>query len=413
MRQVTNCRVCGSKRLEKYLDLGRLPLANGLLSSPQDECERFPLEVLLCLDCHLSQLSVVVDPKVLYSNYPYRSSVSETFRRHCYSMAEDIKREYVESKEKSGWFGYDIAQPTLIDVGANDGCLIQQFKRHGFLPIMAVEPDAETSKRIPKDAFIVNDLWSEKKLAPLQRLLNIPSANYITATNVFAHVDDLYDFLETSKMFMTMSSTLIIEVPYAYHMVINNEFDTVYHEHLSYFLVKPLDLLFKKAGMTLVDVKENSIHGGTIRLFVKMGNLPQHLSVNNLIDREGASGFYDIERYKQFAKSAEDIKKALLFQMDRLSGKPVVGFGASAKGCTLLNYCGIELKEIWDDTPTKQWKFLPGVNTPIVPIEYHRMVSAHTVIILAWNFAKEIVSKTNAAGYRGYWIKPIPQVEVL
>lgn len=409
MRQVTNCRVCGSSRLEKYLDLGRLPLANGLLQSPQDECERFPLEVLLCLDCHLSQLSVVVDPKVLYSNYPYRSSVSTTFRRHCYDMARVLKDDHDAKWRASGHHGYDIEQPTLIDIGANDGCLINQFKRHGFRPVFAVEPDQETSRGIPGDTLVLNNFWSFNSMAPMQRLMTLPGASHITATNVFAHVDDIKDFLETAKLFMQCGTTIIIEVPYAYHMVLNNEFDTIYHEHLSYFLVKPLDRLFTEAGMTLTDVTEHQIHGGTIRLFVKNGKLPQSKRVFDMVDREAMSGLHDVDRYKQFARSVEDIRDDLR----ALVKDDVVGFGASAKGCTLLNYCDIHLKEIWDDTPQKQGKYVPGVYTPIVPFNFDRMRQTKHILLLAWNFADEIMRKINACGYEGKWIRPVPYVEVM
>lgn len=406
-KKVTSCRVCGSSKLNKYIDLGNIPLANGLLSSPDQEFEKYPLQVLFCQDCYLSQLSIVVDPKVLYKNYPYRSSISTTFKRHCYLMAKRLKQMHLDKWKD--WEEFLVPQPRLIDIGANDGCLMHQFKRHGFKPILGVEPDRTLWDSIDKDIVMLDHYWCESSRMKDTRLLHM-KAHVVTATNVFAHVDNLDDFLQAVVNVLDDSGTFVVEVPYAYSMLSNNEFDTIYHEHLSYFLLHPMKILFEKNGLKIFDVEQYPIHGGTIRVYACKDNRPVNESVKDLLDFERANGMYNLDTYLSFAMRIQELKNQLL---RALHGKKFIGFGASAKGSTLLNYFNIRPEYIIDETPQKQGKWIPGINVPVVSYDWHKMQSVENILLVAWNFKDEIITKINASGYKGKWIVPIPTVKVI
>lgn len=401
---VTHCRICKSDKLTTYLDLGELPLANGLLTSKEQSYPRYPLEVMLCEVCHLSQLSLVVNPKILYSNYPYRSSTSRTFQRHCYDMGASLNRLYHANK----LVDFDTAQPTFIDIGANDGCLIRQFKRHGFKPILAVEPDEKMWDYIDKDVPKLNHFWCEKNT----HLLNM-KANFVIAQNVFAHVDDIRDFLRGANNVMYDWSILVIEIPSARSMVHHHEFDTIYHEHLSYFLLSSLIPLFASEGLDIFKVERFKIHGGTIRIYASREKYPHDGSVELEVETDKHCGMYELATYLAFAKKVVDTKDDLVGLLDRLKGSRILGFGASAKGSTLLNYCGITLPYIIDDTPSKQGKVMPGVMIEIHPYNFADIQTTDYILLLAWNFRDEIITNINASGYKGKWIVPIPEVEVV
>ena len=250
-KRVHLCRVCGSKRLRKYLDLGRQPLANQLSDIPV-KSKKYPLQVLFCQDCHLSQLSIVVNPDILYRKYLYHSSVSETFKKHCHEMAVGLRSLFPDSPA-----------PMAMDIASNDGCLLSQFKKLGF-DVMGIEPCQELALEAGRNGIpTINDFWNEPtaKKAPL--------CNVITATNVLAHVNDLPTFLRLVKSNLNPSTKgiFIAEFPYLPNLFEGNQFDTIYHEHLSYFLLSPLVQLFSSCGIPIFKVEKYPIHGGSIRIY--------------------------------------------------------------------------------------------------------------------------------------------------
>jgi len=405
-KEVTECRVCGNKQLVPYLDLGNLPLANNLIDIGE-KAKTYPLVVLFCPECFLSQLSIVVSPKVLYSDYPYRSSVSVTFKKHCYELCEKLNIMYYE-KDWGDLSDFDIPQPTLIDIGANDGCLMHQAKRHGIKPVFGVEPDTSLHKHVDKGIPMLDIFWSEATVDPINRLLGLPKADFITAMNVFAHCDDIYGFIRGVRTMLKEGGTFIIEVPHLPSMIENTEFDTIYHEHLSYFLLGTIDRALRNEGMKVYKAELINIHGGSIRIYASADNREVDISVDNIraMERE----YHKVEVYKRFADRVNDIRVKLL---ETLKGKEFIAYGASAKGCTLLNYCDIHPMCIIDDTPAKWGRFIPGVNVPIVDYQFELVCRIKYILLLAWNFKDEIITKNRNAGYKGKWIVPIPQVEVL
>ena len=394
-KKVISCRCCGSNNLVKYLDLGEVPLANNFNSS-----KSYPIEVLLCMDCSLSMLSIVVNPLILYSSYPYHSSVSETFKNHCGEMAKTIK---------------DILgtpNPLVCDIAANDGCLLEQFRKEGFYTL-GVEPAENLANECEKKNLgVIHGFWDSESSK------RIAACDVITATNVFAHVDDIKTFvnLAKDKLRCFHKGIMVIEVPYLDNLLNYVQFDTIYHEHLSYFLFKPLDVLFKSLGIPIFRVEKIPIHGGSLRIYACPYERPIEDSVEHLLMEEENSNLWNLNTYKDFSENIEFIREDLPFLLYSLNeeGKKVMGYGASAKGISLLNYCEIDnevIHSIVDETPDKQGKRTPGSDIPIVPFDAFEKEKPDFILLLAWNFKDELIKKTKHLGAK--YIVPIPQVEIL
>ncbi len=355
------------------------------------------------MDCSLSQLSIIVNPDILYKDYPYHSSVSKTFKKHCYDMATDLKQYF------------PTIDPLVIDIASNDGCLLKEFKSQGYC-VMGVEPsqnlvDLALEKGIPT----VRGYWGSES----SNL--IPSCDVITATNVFAHVDDIRSFIESvrDKLRVYSKGIFVLEVPYLPNLIEGNQFDTIYHEHLSYFLLKPLDRLFDSCGLQIFRVEKQSIHGGSIRVYSSPFNYPIENSVNEMIDAEESAGYYDLNTYLNFSNNVEFIKREFKNLMVNLrnDGNKVMGYGASAKGVGFLNMCGItkdEIISIVDDTPDKQGKEIPGIGIPIVGYDVFDVVEPDYIVLLSWNFKDELIAKTPRHRERqGKYIVGIPEVKII
>lgn len=432
-KKVKLCRICGSKRLRKYLDLGKVPLANSLVTRPQ-EVKKYPIQVLFCEDCSLSQLSIVVDPKVLYTNYPYHSSVSETFKEHCREMAEEIN--LINSDKLK----------TVIDIACNDGCLLNEFRETGgFFWHIGIDPSQNLISEAKSKFQEVNnkghldfrcEFWSKEVKAP--------RAQVITATNVLAHVDDVRGFLDSvyESLCLNKKSFCVVEFPYLIDLLDSNAFDTIYHEHLSYFLFKPVQKLFDMCGMRIFKVNRVKIHGGSLRVYAcrkklfriestdnstgknyndKMIEydsteiLPEDKSVKDMLKLEKNYGVYKIKEYLKFSKRVNKIRKDFKSLISRLKNK-VIGYGASAKGLSLINYCNMDathIPAIVDETPAKQGKFTAGSNIPIMGYDHFTVTKPDYIVLFAWNFAEEMKRKTSwhpKSG--GEYIVAIPEVRI-
>lgn len=402
-KTVTNCRVCGSDRLKRYLDLGKVPPANSLLQSEHSESVKYPLEVLFCEECSLSQLSVVVPPEILYGSYPYNSSVSETFKKHCYEMAKFLKGMTTSHK------------PSVVDIASNDGCLLEQFKKCNYY-VNGVEPCLDLAEKSnAKGIATVNDFWNERASSLT------PACDIITATNVLAHVDDVKSFIGLAKKNLRVASKgfMVVEVPYLSNILKSNQFDTIYHEHLSYFLFKPLKILFESCGMKVFRVEQHDIHGGSLRVYASPYERDVHQSVEMIENFESFNKLHEFQTYIGFAQKVTEAGsrfKDLLKDL-ALEGKKVMGYGASAKGASLMNYCDItqhEVESILDDTKEKQGKFIPGCRIPIVDKSHLEKSFPDYLVLFSWNFAWELISNTKTHKERGgKYIIPIPQVCIL
>ncbi len=396
------CRVCDSPDMVKYIDLGNLPLTNNLCKTQDEKADVYPLQVMKCNVCHLSQLSIVVDPVILFGHYVYRSSINQGYVNHCRQMAIDLKERY-NLTEKS----------FHIDIAGNDGALLREFKKVVGGKSLNVDP-AKNLFDINEDSGIrmFTVFWGIKAAEHIKA--HWPKADLITATNVIAHVDNLFDFFEAIKMVLSPTGVFIIECPYIIPFIDNNEFPTVYQEHVSIMSIYPLQRLCWQVGLNIMDVESQDIHCGTVRIHIGYGE--ESISVGAFIERE--EKYRTMEPYDQFRKMA--IKTIAYFyeEMDILQeqGFKVAGFAASAKGSTLLNAATIDIhrmKYIVDQTPEKIGMYSPGTGIPIVGMEVLANDPPDYLVILSWNFDNDIMEKARQAGYKGKFVIPIPEWKVI
>jgi len=410
VREVTNCRICGCTDLVNYLDLGLMPLANNLAASARDAraMSRYPMQVLYCRDCSLSQLTVVIDPRKMFSNYAYRSSISQAYIDHCREMAKS-------TRESLGLKGGDL----VVDIAGNDGALLAVFKDELDVRVVNVDP-AENLAEIAEAQGVptITSFWGADAADRIVAEYGQPSL--ITATNVFAHVDDVRSFVSAAQDCLGEGGTLMLEFPYGVDFIEHREFDTIYFEHLSYVLLEPVRRLAESLGMAVFDVQKQSIHGGTIRVFIgKHGEHDVLPSVEEFISNEKQQGYHDSGVYEAWNREIDDLIADLVAQVSALkkSGSKIAAFAASAKGNTLLNACGFDaetVEYIVDDTPEKIGRFSPGTGIPVVDRAVLAEDPPDYLIILAWNFAREIIASTadfSAAG--GKYIIPIPTFRIV
>lgn len=402
------CRICKGSRLRTFLELGDMPLVNNLLKSPDSPDPKFPLNVAFCEDCSLVQIDHVVPPQRMFEHYVYFTSTSTTITEHFHGLARSAAERF------------RVPEGSLVvDVGSNDGTLLRGYAGFG-LRVLGIDPAKNIAEMANKSGVeTVNDYFSEsvgKKI-----LADKGPAKIVTATNVFAHVDDLDGFVSGVKALLDPDGVFIIEAPYIVDFVEHAEFDTVYHEHLSYLGVRPLQRLFSKFGMEIFDAQRfEDIHGGTMRYFVKKSGAShkETENVKKMADLELERGLDRFQTYEDFAAGVERLKESLLkiLRDAKAQGKKVVGYGAAAKGIILLNYFRIgadTLDYIVDKAPSKQNLYAPGVLIPIY--EPARLIrdSPDYVLILPWNFSDEIMGQLRQQGFAGKFIIPLPELKVV
>jgi len=407
-----HCRVCKSTALTTYLDLGKMPLVNSYVESANDNipCNRYPLAINYCSECSMSQLSIVVDPSIMFKNYFYRSSISQTFVNHCAEYAENSARRF-------SFKDTDL----IIDIASNDGACLREFKKQG-VRVLGVDP-AENLAKIAIESGVptVAKFWNAETAGQIHT--EYGKAKMITAMNVFAHVDDLDSFLAGINTLLDDDGVFAIECPYMFNFMTNTEFDTTYHEHLSYFLLKPIMHLVKQHDMEVFDVLTVNIHGGSLRVYVKKKSSKAwdicYQNIDKLLLMEEETGFHKTEKYIHFSVAVKKIRDDMirLIKSIKAEGGKIAAYGASAKGNILSNYCGfgkLDIDYIIDDTPEKQGCLAPGHHIPIVAFDKLTKEPPEYLILLAWNFSRELMNKTiKYQKQGGKYIIPIPQVKVV
>jgi hypothetical protein len=387
-----------------------MPLANSLLKKEQLNSPEplFPLDVYFCNECGLVQLTYVVPPEILFKNYVYVTGISDTMREHFAQFAKEIVENFNLSSDS-----------LIVDIGGNDGTFLKEFKRFN-VKTLNVEPATNIAKLSEESGIeTVNDFWSDETAVRIKKEMG--PAKVILGTNVFAHVNDLDGFLRGVNSLLDDGGIFVIEVPYLGDLIKNREFDTIYHEHLSYFAISPLMTLFKKFNMEIFDIKRVGVHGGSIRVYV--GRVSKSLkvseSVPNLLEVEKGLKLNSLDTYIKFATEIKEMKDKLLEILRKLrsEGKKIVGYGAPAKGTVLLNYFGISadiLDYTVDRTTLKQGLYVPGVRIPIFPPEKLLEDKPDYVLILVWNIADEIMKQQQK--YKelgGRFIIPVPEIKII
>lgn len=405
-----SCRVCDGTKLSKVLSFGPTPLANAFLERHEARAAEmyYPLDAYLCRDCGLLQLLDVVAPKILFKDYVYVSSTSPAFVAHFRDFAEKAFERFSLNRES-----------LVVDIGSNDGILLTPFKEKG-VRVLGVEPDRNIAALARKSG--VDTMTEFFSPAVAQRIARrYGSADLITATNVFAHIDDIHAVLRGVKTLLKPEGVFVIEVPYLADFLEKNLFDTVYHEHLSYFSLAALHAFFTRAGMTIIDVEQIPTHGGSLRVSAaKAGARPSvNARVAKLLMREKKQKLRDEKTFERYNLRILLNRAKLLSLLSGLKrrGKRIAGYGAPAKGNTLLNFfsVGRELLDyIVDDSPFKQGKHTPGKRIPVVSSEVLKRNPPDYLLILAWNFAEPIMKKNEAFRKRGgKFIIPVPTPRIV
>jgi len=403
------CIACGGGKVEVFMDLGATPLANKFLAPEElgNPEPSYPLRVAYCADCGHVQLADVVAPPTMFDHYLYISSASTTLENHLLSLAARVRERMAL---KPGDF--------VVDVGANDGTLLSGFAKGGQR-VLGVEPAANLRPLAEKRGVPIDTSYFGAATA--RRLRDEHGrAKVVTATNVFPHIPALTDFIRGLDEILEPDGAFVLEAHYLQDLLDAAAFDTVYHEHCSYWALRPMTTLFARHGFEVVDVERLPIHHGQLRAWVKRkGVEAPSARVAELVADEKRRGMDTVAPFEALARNAKRIRAelgALLDQFKR-EGKRVVGYGAPAKGTTLLSYLDIRADRIeWiaDRSPLKQGRFTPGTRIPIVPAERIFAEKPDYVLLLAWNFVDEIVAQL--ADYKkagGRFIRPVPQVEIL
>ena len=410
MLEGTTCRSCASANLRPVLSLGRTPLANALLTSDQlDQPEgTYPLDLVFCPDCALVQITETVAPEVLFREYLYLSSFSDTVVQN----AEGIARRMINS-ERLG------ADSLVAEIASNDGYLLQHYHHKG-IPVLGIEPAANIARVAREDRGITTlcEFFSAKLAHDLAAVGQ--RADVIHGNNVLAHVADLNGVVQGLATLLKPRGVAVIEVPYVKDLIDHCEFDTIYHEHLCYFSLTALDRLFRRHDLVLRDVERIPIHGGSLRVFVSRKDAAApSAAVRALLAEEVAWGVQREEFYTGFGAAVTRLKEELLRTLGTLKGqgKRIAAYGASAKGSTLLNYFGIgrEMVEfVVDRSTVKQGRYTPGTHLPILAPAALLERRPDYLLLLSWNFADEILAQQDVFRQQGgRFIIPIPECRIV
>ena len=396
---------------ECFLDLGVMPLANSFLTPEEAVQEEFvcPLRLSRCSQCGLVQLADAVPPERMFSNYLYVSSTTQTFQAHFAAYARDARSRILKKKP------FFVA----VDIGSNDGLLVSCYQKEGMKAV-GIEPATNLADQANREGrTTLNDYFG----APaVKRILDdYGPADVASANNVFAHIDDIHGVLRNLTRLLDSEGIFIIEFPYLPAMVEQMLFDLIYHEHLSYISLSPLKVLLESFGLQIFDVEEIASHGGSLRVFVekKKGGHALSPRVESLLRHEIQKGYNDLVLYQDFSRRVYAVREELTrFVKDVcVRGKTLSGYGAPAKGNTLINFCGFTSRDIAflvDDNPLKQNRLTPGAHIPVVTKSHLLERPTDYVLILAWNFADEIIRKLESLREKGVqFVIPLPHPKVL
>jgi SAM-dependent methyltransferase len=403
-----NCRFCNAPLKDTFCNLGKMPPSNSYLKTLNQPELVFPLHAFVCRNCFLVQLEPFQRPDEIFSHYAYFSSFSDSWIEHGRRYTETIvKRLYIN------------ANKFVVEIASNDGYLLQHFKAKN-IPLLGIEPAKNVAQAaIDKGIPTLIQFFGEKTARQLSD--QNKQADLIIANNVLAHVPDIHDFASGLKILLKEEGAITLEFPHLLQLIAQNQFDTIYHEHFSYFSLLSIEKIFQSHNLEIFDVEEIATHGGSLRIYLQHSG--KNHPINNRIDalktKERHAGLTCLETYTAYAKRVAEYKINLtsFFQKVQTDGKTIVGYGAPAKGNTLLNYCAITSKQLpftVDKSPHKQGLHLPGTHIPIYPPATIDEVKPDYLLILPWNLQEEIIAQmAHIRSWGGQFVIPIPEVRVL
>ena len=404
------CRFCDHSLSHTFVDLGVSPLANSYLKADQiNQMEPFfPLRAYVCDQCYLVQLPVFQSSEEIFSDYAYFSSFSDSWLRHAETYVNDVTDR----------FGFDT-ESQVIEIASNDGYLLQYFQKKG-IPVLGIEPAQNVARVAQKSGIQTLEKFFSRQTAG-ELVQEGTYADLLIGNNVLAHVPDINDFVQGMKIILKPQGIITMEFPHLMRLMAENQFDTIYHEHFSYFSFTIVNKIFNHHGLRIFDVDELPTHGGSLRIYARHAeDASREISDNAkaLLEHEAAEGFENLEFYLTFNQKVQSTKRAIL---DFLVGaknrdKTIVGYGAPAKGNTLLNYCGIRsdfIEYTVDRSPHKQGHFLPGTRIPIHHPDKIKETQPDYVVILPWNLKDEIMHQmAYVKDWNGKFVTLIPEVRI-
>jgi 2-polyprenyl-3-methyl-5-hydroxy-6-metoxy-1,4-benzoquinol methylase len=403
------CRFCNAS-LVSFCDLGRSPLANSFLDKNELEVEEpfYLLHAYVCKDCYLVQLEEIESPKNIFQDYAYFSSYSSTWLKHCQNYVNKVINRFDLDSNKQ-----------VIEIASNDGCLLNFFKEKK-IPVLGIEPAKNIARDAENSGIPTINQFFNSQLA--QELANTKKqADLLIGNNVLAHVPNLNEFIASLKIVLKSNGIITLEFPSLLQLIDQNQFDTIYHEHFSYFSCLTIEKILTHHGLNLFDVEELRTHGGSFRIYIRhQGNSANNISenVSRIKLMEKNYGLDKLSSYRNFSKQIEETKHQLcqFLTKAKQSGKSIVAYGAPAKGNTLLNYCGIGTDLIdytVDINPHKQGCFLPGTHIPIFHPEKIKTTKPDYLLVLPWNIKNEIMEQMKCIiQWGGKFIIPIPKIKV-
>ena len=405
------CRFCNCEIKKIFVDLGSSPLSNAFVKNENlNKVEKkFPLKVFLCDNCFLVQIPEFETPDNIFSEYAYFSSYSKSWLEHVENYTNMISKKNNLGKNS-----------LVVELASNDGYLLQFFKQKG-IPVIGIEP-AHNVAKVAEDKGIktITEFFGEK-LAERLATEKI-KADLIIGNNVLAHVPNINDFVKGMSILLKSDGSINMEFPHLLQLIKHNQFDTIYHEHFSYFSLYTVKKIFEFHNLEIFDVEEILTHGGSLRIYSKHKenkNFKIKNSVNEILEKEKTFGLLETSFYLEFSKAIESIKKELIdfFNTAKKDGKKIVCYGAAAKGNTLLNYCRIGreyVEYVVDKNPHKQGLYLPGSHLQIKEPEEIKKTKPDFVVILPWNIKDEIMNEISFIhDWGGKFVIPIPKVNIV
>ncbi len=405
----SDCRVCKSRDLNEIIDLGSMPLAGNFVKKRDLKKKeiRVPLKIYYCKKCKLVQVKDSINPQILFSAYNYSSSPIPNLNEHFVSYAKQIKKKFRNKKKVK-----------ILEFGCNDGVLLKEFKKDEKFFCLGVEPSKNISQLAKKKGLRIINKYFDNKTA-YKILRKFDKFDLITGSNVFAHINDIHSVVEASNILLKDKGSLVIEVHYLLDLINLNQYDFFYHEHLNYYTISSLHYLFNQYNLKIKKIENIKIHGGSIRVTVQKTENKKYIysKMKKMLLNEKK---LDLKYFKNFEKNIFKQKNEIMEILEKLrfSKKKIIGFGASGRGTTFLNFCKIKKKYIEyiiDGSPLRAGKFMPGLKIPIKNMEYLKKKSKDIdyILIIAWNYKKSIIKQVKKINKKIKFIVPFPSPKII
>jgi SAM-dependent methyltransferase len=401
MERINACRVCGNPEIVEFLDLGEQPYANSLLKSPDEKEGYYPLSLSWCPECNLVQLNHTAEPEELFSEYVWVTSTSSTALEHAWNFFRDIISRVP-----------DIKESYVLEAASNDGAFLKPFVQNGY-KVLGIDPARNIAELAEADGIpTICDFFGVEAAGKIVK--EYGEAEVVIARNVLPHVANLHDFVQGLGLCLAENGLMIVEFHYAGVIFEELHYDSIYHEHLCYYTLKSIEHLFNRYGLYIIDIRKSLISGGSLVLYIEKRKGNESEVVQSYRDAEKDTGINALAGWQDFAEKVRSHRRKLLNILTGVTEKkgPIVGYGASARSSTMLNYCGIDtgfLSVIADQNPLKQGRYTAGTHIPIVSPEEVIERNPEYILILAWNFTDEIRGiLRDRFDYKGSCILPLP-----